>query len=104
MKLKILSLSALCALLTGTAMAQTAQLKAGVNLANITVTNSGSIDDTKQLTSFQVGVLADFPLGAKILSFQPGLIFTGKGAKTELGDPSSNQYYRATSNPDRKST
>lgn len=99
MKLKSLFFFVLLTTITGAAIAQSVQVKAGVNLANISVTNSGSIDKAKELTSFQVGIVGDLPLGTKILSFQPGLLFTGKGAKTQFGDPASNQYYIATSNP-----
>ena len=99
MKIRILSLAAFFALLGSSAFAQSAQLKVGVNLANVSVTNSGRIDDNKQLTSFQIGVVGDLPLGTDFITFQPGVLFTGKGAKTQLGDASSNQYYRATTNP-----
>lgn len=99
MKLKTVFLSAVLSSAAVAATAQSAQIRAGVNLANITVTNSGRIDDSKTLTSFQVGIIGELPLGTKIISLQPGILFTGKGAKTQYGDPASNQYYKATTNP-----
>lgn len=75
------------------------QIRAGVNLANVSVTDNGRVDEAKSLTSFQVGFIGDVPLGTGLLSLQPGLVFTGKGSKTQSGDPSSSTYYKATSNP-----
>lgn len=73
-------------------------LRGGVNIANVTITNDGDIDDNNTLTSFQVGILGDAKL-TKVLYFQSGLLFTGKGSKTESGDPNGNTWFRATSNP-----
>jgi len=73
-------------------------VKAGVNIANVTVTDNGRVDDAKALTSFHVGAVADLYL-AKILSFQPGILFTGKGSKTEAGQSTDANYYKATTNP-----
>jgi hypothetical protein len=73
-------------------------LKAGVNLANVSVNDNGGIDDAKTLTSFQVGVVGDFEL-APFFAIQPGLIFTGKGSKSQNGNTGDANYYRAESNP-----
>ena len=73
-------------------------LKAGVNLANVSVTDNGNIDDANMLTSFQVGLLGDIHVTG-LLYFQPGLIFTGKGSKIEIGRPTENLYVKQTSNP-----
>jgi hypothetical protein len=75
------------------------QIRAGINLANVSITDNGSVDDAKMLTSFQVGVLGDFPLATNALALQTGVLFTGKGSKIQSGDASSATYYRATSNP-----
>ena len=99
MKLKTAFLFAVLVGAASAVMAQSVQLRGGVNLANVSVTNSGRIDKAKELTSFQVGLVGDIPLGTKLFSFQPGILFTGKGTKTQFGDPASNQYYRATTNP-----
>ena len=73
-------------------------LKGGVNNANITINESGSVDDAKSLTSFHVGAVLDLPLSTG-LSLQPGLYYTGKGSKTQNGQETSSSFYRATSNP-----
>ncbi|HSU29161.1 MAG TPA: porin family protein [Chitinophagaceae bacterium] len=73
-------------------------LRAGVNFANVTITNDGDIDKNSVLTSYQVGVMGDFHI-LSVLSLQTGVLFTGKGSKTESGDPNGNTYNRATSNP-----
>lgn len=73
-------------------------LKGGVNLANITISDNGSVNDAKQLTSFHLGALVDLPLSDG-LSLQPGLFYTGKGSKTQRGQTTTNNYFRATTNP-----
>ena len=73
-------------------------IRAGINSANITITNDGDVDENNSLTSFQAGVIVDFPL-ASIISIQPGILFTGKGSKTEQGDPNGSTWRRATTNP-----
>ena len=78
--------------------AQTARLQGGLNLANVSVTDDGHVDDAKTLTSFHAGIVGDIPLGS-LLSFQPGLFFTGKGTESTSGDPSSLTYFKATTNP-----
>ena len=99
MKLSVFSFCAAAILLASGVKAQSsAQLKAGINLANVSVTDDGDVDEANMLTSFQVGIVGDIPMG-KIISFQPGLIFTGKGSKTQSGSASSPTYFKATSNP-----
>ena len=98
MKMKIVTLCTAAMVFGVTTMAQNAQIKAGVNLANISVTENGRVEDANQLTSFHVGLVADLPLGS-VISFQPGILFTGKGAKTQSGDASTNNYSKATTNP-----
>jgi len=80
------------------AQKSSAILRVGINLANISITEGGSIDDAKTLTSFQAGIIGDINLSSYI-SFQPGLIVTGKGSKTQDGDPSDANYFKATTNP-----
>jgi len=76
----------------------TAWIKGGFNLANVSVTSDGRIDDAKSLPSFHVGIMGDLPLG-RFLALQPGLLFTGKGTKTQSGQPSDANYFKASSNP-----
>ena len=86
----------LCSVITITAKAQT--LRAGINAATISITNDGDVDENKILTSFQVGFTGDLKL-TSFLSLQSGLLFTGKGSKTESGNTTDPTYYRATTNP-----
>ncbi|HUR66787.1 MAG TPA: outer membrane beta-barrel protein [Chitinophagaceae bacterium] len=95
MKTKLLIISFI--LLSGAAGAQ-AILKAGVNMANVTITNDGDIDRNKSLTSFQLGITGDVKI-TSFFYFQPGILFTGKGSKTESGDPNSSTWRKATTNP-----
>jgi hypothetical protein len=75
-------------------------IKGGLNLANISVTSDGRVDDANSLASFHIGLMADLPLG-DALSFQTGLMLTGKGAKTEIYATSSttDNYYKLKTNP-----
>ena len=73
-------------------------LRGGLNLANVSITSNGSVDDAKMLASFQVGIIGDIHV-ASILYFQPGLVFTGKGTKSQSGTEGSANWYRATTNP-----
>lgn len=99
MKKKVLiSCFAFIYLLAASVNAQKAVLKAGINFANVTITDGGDIDDAKALTSFQVGISGDIKL-APFLAIQPGIIFTGKGTKTQSGTEGNANWSRATSNP-----
>ena len=99
MKMKFVTLFTAAIVLAGSVEAQSGgQLRAGINLANVSVTENGHVDEAKMLTSFQVGFIADVKL-AEALSLQPGLVFSGKGSKTQKGDPANGAYNKATSNP-----
>jgi hypothetical protein len=87
-----------CASITSWAQSGSAWLKGGVNFANVSYNSSGEVDDANMLTSFHVGIMGDVPV-AKIFAIQPGLLFTGKGAKIESGSTNSLNYYKATTNP-----
>lgn len=73
-------------------------IKGGLNLANISVTSNGRVDQANALKSFHAGIGFDIPL-AEYFSLQPGLLYTGKGAKTQFGQEGNAFYYKATSNP-----
>jgi hypothetical protein len=73
-------------------------IRGGANFANISVTDNGRVDEANMLTSFHAGIGLDAPL-ADNLSLQTGLLLTGKGSKTETGQPSGTTYLKATSNP-----
>ncbi len=94
----LLVLSFLFIVLITKAQKSTAILKGGLNLANVSITDNGRIDDAKTLTSFHAGIIGDISL-ADFISLQPGLLVTGKGSKTQSGDESSANYFKATSNP-----
>ncbi len=69
-------------------------IKGGVNFSNISTHNDGSYNDANMLTTYNVGVVADFPL-MEVLSVQPGLVFTGKGSKASgsvLGVSSTTKF------------
>jgi outer membrane protein with beta-barrel domain len=89
---------ALCSFVIVNAQKSSAIIRAGVNFANVSINDNGGIDDAKMLTSFQVGLIGDVHL-APMFSIQPGLIFTGKGTKTQSGTEGSANWYKATSNP-----
>lgn len=100
-KEKLIFCFAALSLFVMTANAQkksSAILRGGVNLANVSTTDKGGIDDAKMLTSFQVGIIGDLNL-TSFLALQPGVIFTGKGTKTQSGNEGDANFYRATSNP-----
>lgn len=73
-------------------------LKGGLNLANVTISENGRVDDAKTLASFQAGFIGDVSLG-QFISLQPGLLVTGKGSKTQSGESSDANYFKATTNP-----
>lgn len=98
MKKALVFLSLFFILLTTSAQKSAAILKGGVNLANVSITDNGRIDDAKTLTSFHVGIIGDISL-ADIIALQPGFLVTGKGSKTQNGDPAGDTYFKATSNP-----
>lgn len=73
-------------------------IRAGFNLANVSISSDGRIDDARSLYSFNAGITGDVPLG-RLLALQPGLLFTGKGTKSQSGQPTDATYFKATSNP-----
>lgn len=80
------------------AQKSTAIVRGGVNFANVTVTDDGSIDEAKTLTSFQVGIIGDLYV-APFFSIQPGVLLTGKGSKSQSGQSTDANYFKATTNP-----
>lgn len=53
-------------------------IRGGLNFSDLSI--SGSDEELSRRTSFNVGVLFDFPLGSRF-SLQPGLLLTSKGFK-----------------------
>ncbi|GAA0532127.1 porin family protein [Chitinophaga japonensis] len=78
-------------------------VKGGLNLANISVDNDGSVDENRTLPAYHIGVIADMPLIQNVLSFQPGVFYSSKGSKLESGDKDNptvtDPYSKYTTNP-----
>jgi hypothetical protein len=101
MKKVLLSLiAAVACFQVQTAKAQGLQfgVKGGLNIANITISNAGDVDDNRSIPSFNVGGYVDLPL-APVFSLQAGLMVSGKGAKYTSGDKSSDNWYEVKTNP-----
>jgi len=73
-------------------------VKAGLNLANISVDKDGNVDDARGIASFYAGLQADLPI-TKFFALQPGVFFTGKGSKIESGNTSGNNWIRSSTRP-----
>ena len=99
MKIKNFALVSALAFTALYSNAQRGQIRGGINLANVSVTDNGRVNQANQLTSFQVGILTDLKLGTSLLSLQPGLIYTGKGSKIQQGNAGQPRYYKQTFNP-----
>jgi len=100
MKIKLLCL-AFVAATVGSVSAQNSSvfIKAGYNLANISISEDGDVDENRALSSFHVGLQGDISVIKNVLSIQPGLLFTGKGSKLQSGEPGQNGYSRSVLNP-----
>lgn len=99
MKLKHLFAGTALLVIGFTSSAQHGQLRGGINLANVSVTEGGRVDQANQLTSFQVGVLTDISLGTNLLALQTGLLYTGKGSQVQKGTAGQAGYLKQTFNP-----
>lgn len=71
--------------------------KGGINLATVTK-EKNIIRETNNLASFHAGLMANISF-CKLVSFQPALFFTGKGAKIRAGDGSGISGYTARTRP-----
>lgn len=80
------------------AQMSSAIVRGGVNLANVSINDDGGVDDSKTLTNFQVGIIGDLHL-TSFLALQPGVLFTGKGTKSQSGNEGDANWFRATTNP-----
>lgn len=96
---KVLTIAALA--LTGyAANAQDFYAMAGLNLANITKDANGGTQKNNMLTTFNVGALGRFDIN-KNVGIETGLIFQGRGSKTETYFTSSttDNYVKSKFNP-----
>ncbi|MGG9971988.1 porin family protein [Ferruginibacter sp. SUN002] len=80
------------------ANAQTVYVQGGLNLANITTTNSGNTEENKLLPTFNVGFMGRFGL-SKVVDLEAGLLFTGKGSKAETFFNGGTDYVKTRFNP-----
>lgn len=71
-------------------------LQGGFNLANISTTNSGSVNKNNVLATFNAGILVRSN-SSGTLAVESGLLLDGRGAKVERG--SGNINYKVTFNP-----
>ncbi len=97
--MKVLCFGAALLLVGLTSNAQRGQFRAGLNLANVSVTDNGRVDESNQLSTFQIGLLTEIPLGGNFLVLQPGVLYTSKGAKVERGTEGNAGYFKQTFNP-----
>ncbi len=73
-------------------------IQGGLNLANITKTNSGQTEKNNILPSFNVGILARFDL-SETVDLESGLLLTGRGSKAETYFNGGADYVKAKFNP-----
>ncbi len=96
MKTKTLFIAVAATLFSTAIFAQsktTFGIRAGVNFQNLNGKDeTGDKQDGKLKTGFNAGVNAEIPVGIDFY-VQPGLLFSTKGAKAEVGDGSINLSY-----------
>lgn len=63
--------------------AQKPYIQAGYNLSTTTTTSGGNVDNTRNLSTFNVGIMNAFNL-SPTFDLEAGLLFTGKGAKEDI--------------------
>lgn len=73
-------------------------IQGGVNLANITTTNSGQTEKNNILPTFNVGFMGRFGL-SETLDLESGLLFTGHGSKAETYFNGGADYVKSQVNP-----
>lgn len=73
-------------------------IQGGLNLANITKTNSGQTEKNNILPSFNAGILARFDL-SETVDLESGLLLTGRGSKAETYFNGGADYVKAKFNP-----
>lgn len=71
-------------------------VQGGVNFANISNSNSGSVNSNKTLTTFNAGLLWRSNASG-VLAFESGLLLDGRGSKVQGGSGGAN--YNVTFNP-----
>ncbi|HXR84023.1 MAG TPA: porin family protein [Hanamia sp.] len=94
--MKKLFAAALCVALFTNAKSQKVYIQGGVNLANISTSNSGSTEKNNMLTSFNAGIMGRSN-ASEAIALETGLLLDGRGSKSESG--SGNTFYKVTFNP-----
>ena len=84
-------------LLSHTTKAQSIYVQGGVNFANISKTESGRVEKNNILTTLNAGLTTSFKLSS-IVSLEPGILFSGKGAKAKTTF-TDNSYVSTKFNP-----
>ena len=74
-----------------------ARIQIGVNFSNVT-RSGGSLDEANRLSAFSAGLIGDIELSPAVY-LQPGLIYSGKGAKVQSGNEGENGYFKQSFNP-----
>jgi len=95
---KVLSVLMFTTVMAGAANAQLFYAQGGLNLANITNTNSGGTEDNAVLPTFNAGLMGRFGL-SKTIDLESGILLTGKGSKAETYFNGGNEYVKAKFNP-----
>ena len=70
----------------------------GLNLANITNTNSGQTEKNHWLPTFNVGLMSRFGISTSF-DLEAGILFTGKGSKAETYFNNGADYVKTKFNP-----
>ncbi len=70
----------------------------GLNLANITNTNSGHTEKNHLLPTFNVGLMSRFGISSSF-DLESGILFTGKGSKAETYFDNGENYVKTKFNP-----
>jgi hypothetical protein len=75
-------------------------VQGGLNLANISTQNNGSVDKARVLPSFAIGLGGTFGI-SKVFDLESGLYLSGKGAKAEsyFSNSTTDNYVKARFNP-----
>ena len=87
-------------LTTAVAFSSKAQIyvQGGLNLANITKTNSGQTEKNNILPSFNVGLMGRFGISSTF-DLESGILLTGHGSKAETYFNGGSDYVKSTFNP-----
>lgn len=91
---------AFCAALFTNAQSQHLYLQGGVNLANISTSNSGATERNNMLTTFNAGLMARSN-AAEPIALEAGLMLEGRGAKsnTYINSSTDDNYIKTKFNP-----